>query len=88
MIVHLDEIESGLCYRSKFTDYLCLYKTQTVAIMLCYEQNHYVATVEFWDDMHILDIPDLEYVPDSDYPLTEFVDKLQLKDSQTLKYTD
>ena len=87
MIVHLEELEVGLCYRYYSNEYLCLYKTNNFVIMLCYSTSHYVGTLEFWDDDTTI-FRDLEVIPDSDYPFTEYIDKLKCVDNQTIKYKD
>lgn len=87
MIVHLKELEVGLCYRYCVTEYLCLYKTNNFAIMFGYSTVHHVGFLEFWDDDSTI-FKELEVIPESNYQFTEYIDKLQFVDNQTLKYKD
>lgn len=85
MVIHLKELEVGLCYRDGDAEYLCLYKTSNIAVMLCYEYSHFIGTLEFWNEEELLNY-NLEIV--SDYPLTEYIDKLKFVDNQNIKYKD
>ena len=87
MIGHIEELEVGYCYRYYCNEYLCLYKCNNFVVMLCYSTKYFVGTLEFWND-DTINLSNLEVITKSDYPFSEYIDKLKYVDSQNIKYKD
>ncbi len=81
----IDDLEVGTCYHSGYgCEYMCLFKSDKWAVMLYYEDAHYVAHTIFVDQKWLDSFEKFEIV--DVWPLSEYLDEFEIVDDSTNTY--